>query len=220
MKSKTTEKWNREYLYGNLGEEAFPDFGLMRCCPLVPKGRVLDLGGGNGRNAILFAEKGYDVSLVDCSQAAIEKCKEEASLRSISLKFEKTWIQDFVIGTGDYSLIIAALVLQAFKKEEYEKIISSMILGVQPGGYLYVSVLSTADSGYHVRSKTLPETEKRTFFLADRNIHVHYFTTEELLSYFCDWKIIYCAETRHIRREPAGKEFPYQASIDLLVSKI
>ena len=41
------------------------DFILAHFLDLVPKGMVLDLGMGEGRNAIFLAEKGFEVEGID-----------------------------------------------------------------------------------------------------------------------------------------------------------
>jgi 2-polyprenyl-3-methyl-5-hydroxy-6-metoxy-1,4-benzoquinol methylase len=219
MNIKITTGWDDEYQAGRLGGEIMPDYALLYFYSHVPKGKVLDLGGGEGRNALFFAKKGYDVQLVDCSQTAIENCEKNSKEIDVAVDTKICSIQNFTIKPRCYNLIIASLVLQAFRKAESTKIISRMIQGIRPNGFLYISVLSTDDSGYENRKMNLNEVEKNTFYISDRDLYVHYFTNDELLSFFPDWKLIYYSEPRFLRTGEYSLKFPYQASIEYLGRK-
>lgn len=51
----------------------------------LPPGRALDLAGGEGRNAIWLAERGWEVELVEFSQVALDKAAELASHAGVTL---------------------------------------------------------------------------------------------------------------------------------------
>jgi tellurite methyltransferase len=62
-------KWNEKYLNKTYPLE--PAGIVKEYHHLAPKGRVLDLGAGNGRNALFLAKQGFDVIAVDVSDVAI-----------------------------------------------------------------------------------------------------------------------------------------------------
>ena len=51
-------------------------------------GRALDLAGGLGQNSMLLAERGWQVTLVDASDVAIEQAKQQARNRELLLHCE------------------------------------------------------------------------------------------------------------------------------------
>lgn len=63
----------------------------------LPRGRVLSLGEGEGRNAVFLASKGYTVEAIDLSQKAKEKALLLASKKGVSI--------DYTVGdAGEFSL--------------------------------------------------------------------------------------------------------------------
>lgn len=59
-----------------------PDGKLMQYFYFVKKGKMLDLGIGEGRNAIHFSMVGFNIDGVDISETALARCKE--NLKDIS----------------------------------------------------------------------------------------------------------------------------------------
>ena len=78
--------WNEVYA----GKEFFygkePNEFIKRYYHLIPrKGRVLELACGEGRNAVFLAQQGYHVDAVDMSENAIEKTRELAREKGITI---------------------------------------------------------------------------------------------------------------------------------------
>jgi SAM-dependent methyltransferase len=66
-------KWNERfakegYAYG----QSANDF-LRESAHLLPKGKILSLGEGEGRNAVYLAKLGYDVTAIDYSEIGLDK---------------------------------------------------------------------------------------------------------------------------------------------------
>jgi SAM-dependent methyltransferase len=55
-------------------------------CGELPKGKMIDLAGGEGRNAIFFAEKGWRVENIDISSVGLTKFLKFAEDRAVSEK--------------------------------------------------------------------------------------------------------------------------------------
>src|SRR5688572_2402277 len=84
---------------------------LMEFSPSIPKGRVLDLGMGEGRNALFFASNGYDVLGVDSAPTAIETALERAKPLNVSLDAKVGDIRELEITPDSFSLIISTMTL-------------------------------------------------------------------------------------------------------------
>jgi SAM-dependent methyltransferase len=68
-------------------------------------GRVLELGCGNGRNAIYLAGQGCGVDAVDFSAGAIGWAREQAAAADVSVSFQCCAIFDASVCDGCYDLV-------------------------------------------------------------------------------------------------------------------
>ena len=168
-----------------------PDFILVHFLDLFQKGKVLDLGMGEGRNALFLAEKGFNVEGVDLSETAIKRCLQLAKERNLNIKAHVGDLRDFRIQANRYSLIIAAgAALNFLKKNEIEMIVDKMRNGVVKGGFIYISVVSTSDPRYEkLRAQQTP-VEENTFYISRIGTYVHYFTYEEVKKLFSGFQTI------------------------------
>lgn len=162
-----------------------PDFILVHFLELFPKGRVLDLGMGEGRNAIFLAERGFSVEGVDLSKNAVDRCIKLAKEKNVSVDAHVGDLREFEIVEDKYSLIVAAgASLNFLKKEEIEELTTRMKMGVQKGGFVFISVVSTDDPFCKkMRAQQVP-IEKNTFYVPRIGTYVHYFTTGEIRNLF------------------------------------
>jgi SAM-dependent methyltransferase len=54
---------------------------------LPPGARVLDLGCGEGRDSVFFAERGFDVTGVDIARSGLSKAERLASARGVRVRW-------------------------------------------------------------------------------------------------------------------------------------
>jgi len=50
-----------------------PNTTLEKFLPLIPKGRALDIGAGQGRNSIFLAKNGFEVEAIDLIPEGLKK---------------------------------------------------------------------------------------------------------------------------------------------------
>jgi len=171
-----------------------PDRTLIEYAKIVPKGNVLDLGIGEGRNALFFAKMGYEVDGIDISQTAVERCIERAKTQNLKVKAEVRDLKEASVPQERYSVVIAAWVLNFFTKAEVEKIVEKIKNALMKYGFVYIGAFSPSDPGYKKAKENLQEVEENTFYSSKRNQHFHYFTGEEIRSLFAGFKTIYYVE--------------------------
>jgi SAM-dependent methyltransferase len=168
-----------------------PDFILVNFLELFPKGCVLDLGMGEGRNAIFLAEKGFDVEGVDISKTAVDRCLQLAKERNVNIRAHVGDLKLFKIPKDKYSLIVAAgASLNFFKRSEIEEIVSRIRNGIKKGGFVYLSVISTDEPLYKNLRSTQTPIEENTLYISRIGTYVHYFTYEEVRELFPEFQTI------------------------------
>jgi tellurite methyltransferase len=80
---------------------------------LLPKGRVLDVAMGRGRNALYLARLGFDTEGVDISEEAVNAALAQAKKDGVHLKATKADLEkDYQIEKGAYDVIICFNYLQ------------------------------------------------------------------------------------------------------------
>ena len=67
------EEWDERYAASDLVWSAEPNQFVVSLTEDLPPGSAVDLGAGEGRNALWLAEKGWQVTAVDFSSAAVDR---------------------------------------------------------------------------------------------------------------------------------------------------
>ena len=101
---------------------------LVENVELLPKGRVLDVAMGNGRNAIYLARLGFEVEGVDISQEFANTALELAGKAGVAIKAKVADLEsDFLIEKEAYEVIICFNYLQ-------RTLLSQIKHGLRKGG--------------------------------------------------------------------------------------
>lgn len=109
---------------------------------LVPRveglkpGRALDLGCGEGRNALWLAARGWDVTAVDFSQVAVDRGRSWADQRGLEVDFQVADVIDYEPEPGMFDLVIV-FYLQ-LPHDEVRQVLAHSMAALAPGGTLLV----------------------------------------------------------------------------------
>nr|WP_174507486.1 methyltransferase domain-containing protein [Acinetobacter sp. Marseille-Q1620] len=97
------ERYNEdEYVYGKL-----PNDFLAENYEVIPKGKVLSLAEGEGRNAVFLALQGYDVTAVDASKIGLEKAQKLAEEKGVKITTILANLEDFEIQPESWDGIVS-----------------------------------------------------------------------------------------------------------------
>ncbi|MCK4752618.1 MAG: methyltransferase domain-containing protein [Planctomycetes bacterium] len=153
-------------------------FEVLKILPPEKPLKLLDIGCGEGRNAIFFARNGYDVTVFDTSEKGLEKTKMLADKTSVKIKVFNANIKEFRL-SEKFDILFSTGVLHYIPKELRSEVFENYKNFTNPGGLNVFSVFVHK-----------PFIEKAP----DAEATAHKWLSGELLTYYHDWLIKYCTE--------------------------
>ena len=131
----------------------------------IPPCKVLDLGCGQGRNALYLSLLGYEVTAWDHNTNSIEFLTATAEKEHLSIQTALYDINNAVI-QEQYDFILSTVVFMFLKREAIPDIIRNMQQHTRSGGYnLIVAAMSTDDVPCPVPfSFTFKENELKAYY--------------------------------------------------------
>jgi len=129
--------WDRRYAEKPLLWSAGPNqFVAAELGDLAP-GAALDLGAGEGRNAIWLAGRGWRVSAVDFSRVALERARRLAARRGVEVAWVLEDLSRYRPRPGAYDLVLMCYL--QLPEAERRRVIAAARAALVPGGtFLYV----------------------------------------------------------------------------------
>ncbi|MDH3495642.1 MAG: methyltransferase domain-containing protein [Gemmatimonadota bacterium] len=120
-----------EYVYGTT-----PNAFLAAVAPRMPRGRVLSLGEGEGRNGVFLAERGHTVIAVDRSRVGLRKAGRLARARGVRLAAVVADLADFPVAAEAVDAVVAIFchVPGALRARVY----AAAVAALRPGGAFVV----------------------------------------------------------------------------------
>lgn len=166
-----------------------PDPLLVKNIEKIPVGKALDLGVGEGRNALYLAHKGFQVTGIDVSPKAIEKFLDLSKKRGLAVEGLVMDIRDFEFKLNTYNLVVATAALHFLRKKEVNEITSKIIRSTAHGGYAYIADFTVNDPYYQAAKKRSKQIEEKTFYSARLRSYRYFFSHNELKGIFKDFEI-------------------------------
>ena len=130
------EQWNERYRSTDLVWSAGPNQFVEAACRDLTPGRSIDIAAGEGRNAIWLAEQGWDSTAVDFSDVAIDKARQIADRRGVSITTEVADLLEYSPEPGGYDLVVVAYL--HLPAEQLDPILARAAAAVAPGGTFFL----------------------------------------------------------------------------------
>jgi len=100
-------------------------------------GLAVDLGMGEGRNAVFLASNGWHVTGVDFSEVAVSKARARAAAAGTSIEAVVADLDHFALGREKWDLI-ALFYMHAWYHESKQNVPRELADALKPGGVLVV----------------------------------------------------------------------------------
>lgn len=180
-----------------------PNEAVAKVARLLPSGaKILDMGCGEGRNALYLARLGFKTSAFDISPSGIEKLRQMAYEKNLEIK-ASVWDMREYDFLHNFDLIVNQGCLHLIERNEWEVVIKRMKEFTTPGGYHVVGVFTD----------TVPEPEDQ------RGLMVGLFKEGELLERYRDWEIIEKKAYQFHHTHPGGISHEHSGN-EIIVRKL
>ncbi len=166
--------WTNLYNAGNCQYGLEPRSFLATCCNRLKKGKVLDLGMGEGQNAVFLAQKGHQVTGIDYCEQANTKTKQLSSQVGISVEVLNQDLDYYLFSVMEFQTVLMSFYKPASRM--YEDIRKTL----KPGG-LFIC------QGY--LAEQLPATQEGHELLLEEC-----YRSNELLGYLKGFRVLYYEE--------------------------
>ena len=167
-RDERADYWESYYRTRSTNGRKLPSqFAAFVAGELEGRYHVIDLGCGDGRDAMFFASYGHEVVAVDGSRAAIEACRQTAAALGEEIAFVNARIDDpdlpaRIKGPTGPRVVYARFFLHAITESEEACLIGLAGAVTDPGDLLAVEYRTIRDSsgvkatGAHFRRYVLP----------------------------------------------------------------
>lgn len=162
MSTIDRDKWDERYRSGAYEGRTHPTALLAEWLPRLPQGRALDVACGIGRNALYLAEKGYAVDAVDISSVALERARETARARRLTINWIELDLESGPLPDQRYDLIVVV-------RYTHLALVPELIARLAPGGHLlceehlatHREVVGPTNARFRVRPNELLDVARR-----------------------------------------------------------
>ena len=153
-----------------------PDKLTIKSVKYIKGEDILDLGVGDGKDAVYLSKKGFSVLGIDYSKLGISRLKKNAKKSNVKVKTKIIDIKNFV-STKKYSAIFSLDTLNFLKRGDIKNITKKMKDHTLDGGINVIRVVNVNDPGFK-----------------ESRYKKSYFKKNELKEFYKDWKIIHYKE--------------------------
>lgn len=143
-----------DYVYGTE-----PNDYLVSVVDHIPRGRVLCLCEGEGRNAVYLAQQGCEVTAVDASSVGLGKAQQLAAERGVDIQTFVSDLEHFQIGVDAWDAIVS--IFCHVPPDLRARLHHQCIEGLKPGGVLVLEAYTPRQLEYGTGGPPVAELTMR-----------------------------------------------------------
>jgi SAM-dependent methyltransferase len=131
-----SQEWDDRYAGRELVWTAEPNMFVVAELQDLAPGRALDVGAGEGRNAVWLASRGWQVTAVDFSAVGLAKGRRLAQNRGVAVDWVLADVRDYQPEPGCFQLVLIAYL--QLREAELDGVLRRAATALAPGGVLLV----------------------------------------------------------------------------------
>ena len=137
-----TAYWNQYYKNRVCSEEPSP-FARYVATLVEPGRRMVELGCGNGRDAVFFAAQGLDITALDMSQEAVSQLQGRGIANAEFLCGD--FVNSDVHQPKSYDYAYSRFTIHSINRNQEQVLLNNLYRGLRPGGKLFIEVRGVND---------------------------------------------------------------------------
>ena len=156
------QSWDDRYSEEGYAFGTEPNDFLVEVADRIPRGAVLVLGDGDGRNGVYLAECGHEVVSIDLSPVGVEKARALAASRGVSIDARVGDLATFDMGQEKWDAVVSIFChLPAGLRADVH---AGIHQALKPGGAFVLEAYNQANIGRGVGG---PQSSDMTVELAE-----------------------------------------------------
>jgi len=186
VRALSRESWEERYRSEERIWSGKPNPQLVATAADLPPGTALDVGAGEGADAIWLASRGWTVTGVDVSQAALDRAARHAAEAGVEVTWQQADVTEWEPPPAQFDLVSTQYL--HLPRPVREALYRRLAAAVRPGGTLLIVGHHPADLDTPVRRPRLPHLM---------------FTAEEIASVLdpSEWDITTSAPQRPVNQD-------------------
>lgn len=158
---------------------------------------VLDLGCGIGRHALLFADRGFQVTAADVSDTGLGRMKAAARERGLFIAALTANVTHLPFEARSFDAILAYHSIYHVDSKGMERAIGETRRVLRPGGEVYLTVISKTSPSFTDPACPAVDANVRLKKEQDGTVLPHFFANEgDIQSLLADFTIL---RMRHVQ---------------------
>jgi len=152
--SKFKGYWD-SYYTNKLAPSHASGFAQFALTYMEPGRTLIDLGCGNGRDSIFFAQNGINVTAVDMSESGVEDVRRgsgDLPLTAVQDDFVKSKV---LFGTG-YDYCYSRWTIHAIDDSQQSELLENVWAALKDGGLFFIETRTTGDDIFGIGEKAGP----------------------------------------------------------------
>lgn len=178
-------------------------YEIMKLRPPVKPYRVLDIGCGEGKDAVFLAKNGYIVTAFDAAETGLDKARRLAEKSGVHVDFFKADVMDYRPDT-EFDIIFSSGVLHYVVPEVRDELITSLKAHTNEGG---IHVLNVFVEKPFIQPP--PDNEE-----AENSVYG--WKSGELFTYYYDWLF---HDIKEIIFDCNSSGIPHKHCMDVLIAE-
>ncbi len=184
---------------------------------LPARGRILDIGVGQGRNALPLAQKGFRVVGIDPSAVSIALTRQAA--QDLGMDFYQGSFLDYQAPKASFDAILAFGLIQILAREEIQALFSRTRNWLRAEGLLFITAWQRDDPSYPILRDSWAQIGANSFKNPEGEIRT-YLGKDEILDYVTGMRILHHREGWGLKHRHGDGPSEQHAEIKLVAAKI